>query len=221
MSGNTITFLYKRLFLSGKMDYYHILLLRHAKSAGNHTGTITGQIDSPPLIETVPDALVQAILDLQLPITDIHSTDVKRGALPARDLYGRLCAHFTGILYTETPVLRERHVGDYQGKRYDQIGKPPEMFAGEYFYRMGDIEGGEDLKTVQERARSAANILCQYRDDLTIGMLHCCFMGFLADELRGAAHQEEFVQIGNLQGMLFEMRDDCATNYSLFRGGQE
>jgi broad specificity phosphatase PhoE len=139
-----------------------LLLVRHAETIWNATGRWQGHGD-PPLSErgvAQANALAQELAREAIDV--IIASDLRRAAETAAIL-GRA----RGLRPLLNPRLRELDLGDWEGLTRDQIA----CTAGDVLRRFdaGDLDvrpgGGESLREIDQRARSAVRELVDAHPD--------------------------------------------------------
>ena len=124
-------------------------------------------------------------------VAAVYSTDLLRGALPALDLYRKIVSRVSQeeslkhpVLYCETRLLRERDMGELEGKHYEELNCDNVGTVGKYLYRLSDIPGGESLAAVGHRAELISKKLRQLERDSSETIVvpvitHGCFKNYL------------------------------------------
>lgn len=193
-----------------------LILLRHPETQWNKDKLLQGHSDIPALNSTVPDALVQAVLKLGH-VSAVYTSDLMRCRDPALDLYRKISAQASDpVLYCETPLLRERNFGAFEGKHYQETGCDSVASIGSYLYSLDSIETGESKTAARERARNTLKFLVGYQQHdhgqdpneqggqemhaVVVGMTHGCFMNYLLTELEGRNELLPYSPTGNLSG---------------------
>ncbi len=204
-----------------------LVLLRHPETQWNKDKLLQGQSDIPPLNPIVPDELVDALLDLGN-VVAVYTSDLLRCRLPAYDLYRKLVTRLEGpermicsdilqspLPYVETPLLRERSFGAWEGKSYAELGFEDVGSVGTHLYELHKIPDGEDIDYVGQRAAAIAKmmILCNQRriryDDINIVPVigHNCILNYIITALLQRSHDFDSTRLspyrpcGNLSGV--------------------
>ena len=168
-----------------------LVLLRHPETQWNKERLLQGHSDIPPLNPCVPESLVDALSTLVSPDVENHirvyTSDLLRCALPAEDLHRRLSKQYPLQPLVKTPLLRERHFGNHEGKPYTTFDSTNTRELGEKLYRMQEMPNGESVAQCQKRARSIASEFYEHRNDscLVIALSHGCFINYVLNELEG------------------------------------
>ena len=191
-----------------------LILLRHAVTRQNNAGVIQGQQDNPPIDPQFPDPLFEKVMGVGK-LTAVYTMDLSRGRLSAEDLRRKAVAALgAGILYVETPLLRERHMGEYEERRYDSFPLGG-MSIAEYLYRLDHIPGGESK--AQARARGEG-VRRKYIDGQQ-GYILLVSSRVQINHLNDALHARDsgpFTDLKNLQGIHLRLQNGIIVSEQLF-----
>jgi probable phosphoglycerate mutase len=149
-----------------------LIMIRHAQSAANISGQLTGQIDSPLSdLGHIQAAAVAERLACE-PIDCFYASDLQRAVLTAE----AICSRQPG---SRQPVqhgwLRERHGGVLQGlSKQQRKSHYPQLHAA---WKSDDpnlpIQGGESRRQFQDRVIAGIKKLAsQHRDDTIAVVAH-------------------------------------------------
>jgi probable phosphoglycerate mutase len=128
-----------------------VLVIRHARAAGNSEHRFIGQSDVP--LDAIGLLQTAALTDrlATLPITHIVSSDLTRSMDTVRDLSGRL-----GIAIEPDPRLREIDNGEWTGLLPAEIAERwPSLWSAYVAGEDVNRPGGESWHRVLERATQA------------------------------------------------------------------
>ncbi|KAI0273435.1 histidine phosphatase superfamily [Gloeopeniophorella convolvens] len=109
------------------MDTVRIYIVRHGETAENRQQVMQGQLDT--LLnadgERQADLVGNALRDV--PFDACYSSDLQRATETAR----RILVHHPGVALQTDTALRERHMGDLQGRVWGRFPGPPAGLSGE------------------------------------------------------------------------------------------
>ena len=134
------------------MQVTRILALRHGETAWNQDNRIQGQLDIP-LNDTGRWQAAQAAQALrEESVAAVYASDLGRAAQTAQaiaDSLGHTVQHHTG--------LRERHFGDCQGERWQDLETQRPEVVAQWRARVPDFAppGGESLLVLRRRVQNA------------------------------------------------------------------
>src|SRR3989338_143440 len=159
-----------------------LILLRHAQSTGNKAGLFQGQADMDPIEAEFPDALLRQITAIG-EVSALYTTDLKRGRIPAESLRYKLeILYEKSILYESTPLLRERNLGELEGKPYTMISTDFDKVV-HHTYMTETIQGGESRQQLQERTAQVRELYIADKQGVIIMISHGVFLKYLLDNL--------------------------------------
>lgn len=126
-----------------------ILLTRHGETIWNKQQRVQGSIDIPLSDAGIMQAQKLAHRLKQLPITQIHSSKLKRAATTAQ-----VIADTIGLSITQKHTgLNERKLGIYEGKTWKEVTEKFQQMGTSFF--LSNIEGGESGKQFHNRVVKA------------------------------------------------------------------
>lgn len=146
-----------------------IWVVRHAQSLGNQAGLFIGSTDSP-LSErglAQADAVGVEIARREVHVARIVSSGAQRAVQTASAIAREL--GIAGSL-EEDDRIREMDYGEWEGRRFKEVGDPiavAKLFADPAFAP----PGGESVKAVCERTRTAMNDYSQSADPGTVSVV--------------------------------------------------
>jgi probable phosphoglycerate mutase len=134
-----------------------LLLLRHGETDWNREGRLQGQTDialnalGEQQARAAADFLIERI-ESDGPIDAVYASDLKRAFVTAQAFAERV-----GVMVQNEPGVRERHYGDFEGKRRTDL---PTLFPNETRNWRGDVlalhpPGGESHETFMARVDAA------------------------------------------------------------------
>ncbi|KAI9446299.1 phosphoglycerate mutase-like protein [Lactarius indigo] len=94
------------------MDIVRIYIVRHGETEENKQKIIQGQLDTQLNSEGEKQADLVAKALRDIPFDNCYSSDLRRAAGTAE----RILAHHPGLRLESAPALRERYMGDLQGR---------------------------------------------------------------------------------------------------------
>ena len=131
-----------------------IWAIRHGQTASNRVGRIQGQ--TAVTLDDVGVAQAEALRPVlqQLPWTQAISSDLERAAQTARLALGDDAARLT-----LDPSLRERGLGELEGKHYSELDPTVRAALIEGVGRLDGVEGGETTAAFRARCVAALEAL--------------------------------------------------------------
>ncbi|MBI5393078.1 histidine phosphatase family protein [Candidatus Woesearchaeota archaeon] len=174
-----------------------LILLRHAQSTGNKAGLFQGQVDMDPINPEFPDTLLIDITAIG-EVSALYTTDLKRGRMPAEDLSRKLKELYgKPIIYESTPLLRERNLGELEGKPYATISEDFDKVV-HYTYMTETIAGGESRQQLQQRAAKVRELYIADKQGIVVIISHGVFLKYLLDNLENTTDVKRTLE--NLKG---------------------
>ncbi|MDO4906061.1 MAG: histidine phosphatase family protein [Lautropia sp.] len=155
-----------------------LLLVRHGETDWNMDRRIQGQLDLP-LNDVGEQQAMAAAARFEPGMVDVlYTSDLQRAASTAAPIARRL-----GLRVWADTCWRERHFGEFQGWRYQQIAEQcPEVFARmEARDPEQDLSGGESLDAFMQRVRAGlAQIVARHLGQRVVlvshgGVLDCIY----------------------------------------------
>ena len=145
-----------------------LYLIRHGQTVTNEAGCWTGWMDAPLTAKGREDAIGVRDFLSTIPFDKVYSSDLSR----ARDT---AMLALPGCTPEETPLLREIHVGSYEGQHFTIL--TPEAHAYGSAFGYGHL-GGESYREFTERVRSFLTMIEGRSDECVAafthgGLLHC------------------------------------------------
>ncbi len=127
-----------------------LILIRHPLTKGNEERVLQGHLDVDLAqgYEEKVDRIAQELSDEE-PINFVLSSDLKRAKIPAERML-EFFRKYWGVEYLSTPLLRERNLGIFQGKKFEDV---PTGGLGiyEYLYKLDNIDSGESHADIKSR----------------------------------------------------------------------
>lgn len=159
-------------------DELRLTLVRHGETAWNMDRRIQGQLDLPLNETGVQQALAAAGRFRPGMIDVLYSSDLVRAASTAEPI-----ARAAGVPVQPDQCWRERHFGEFQGWRYQQIAdEQPAVFARmEARDPEQDLSGGESLNRFMARVKAGLDALvARHRGQRVVivshgGVLDCIY----------------------------------------------
>jgi len=99
------------------MDTVRIYIVRHGETEENKQKIIQGQLDTQLNSEGEKQADLVAKALRDVPFDICYSSDLKRATSTAE----RILVHHSGVQLETPPALRERHMGDLEGRVWGQF----------------------------------------------------------------------------------------------------
>ncbi len=162
-----------------------VYFLRHGETDYNIDVRIQGHIDIPLNSNGLKQAQIAGKRMQQMHFDCIYSSDLQRAAVTASYAAGTRKVHCT-------PLLREWFLGEWQGKRFDEIEK---IFPDELkLYRAKDPSfcpnGGESTALFRKRAADVMQMIAEKNPGQTV--LCVSHGGFIRSVLQNISSPEEF-----------------------------
>ena len=145
-----------------------LYLIRHGQTVTNEAGCWTGWLDAPLTERGREDAIRARGFLSTIAFDKVYSSDMSRALDTAR-------LALPGCEPEQTPLLREIHVGSYEGRPFTILTPESHAYTSEFGY--GEL-GGESYRAFGARVRKFLELV-ESREDRTVaafthgGLLHC------------------------------------------------
>lgn len=141
-----------------------VYLLRHGQTAWNAEGRAQGHTDIPLDADGLEQARLVGLAFANLRISRVWTSDLAR----ARDTAMPI-VRATGAALTETPLLRERGFGDFEGKSFIEVQNETRRLesTGLSAFEIR-LAGGESFRDVWNRLDPIADELFATREDVAV-----------------------------------------------------
>ena len=139
-----------------------LYLMRHPETIANQQKIIQGQTTSPlvPGWEESVDLLAER-LAREGPFSAFFTSDLPRADEAAKRIVDYLIdQHKIPLVFHSIPHLRERHWGEFQKKKYDEVDTKGKGVY-QYLFKKKKIKGGEDHDAIEKRIRGFDEIYLQ------------------------------------------------------------
>ena len=150
-----------------------------------------------PIDPEFPDTLLIDITAIG-EVSAVYTTDLKRGRIPAESLRYKLEQLYgKPILYETTPLLRERNLGELEGKPYTMISAD---FAEvvQHTYMAETIHDGESKQQLEKRAARVRELYIVDKQGIIVIISHGVFLKYLLDNLENTTGVQRWLE--NLKG---------------------
>lgn len=177
------------------------MITRHGETEENREGVFMGQLQGKLSKEGIEQAKKLALRLKDEKIDFIYSSDLKRAVDTAREI-----ARFHKNTPLELNVLlRERHLGEYQGKRKIDFGWNPKDLRASLI----EPKEGETKKQMFDRGKLFLDkILEKHKDDNVLVVGHNGINKTIVAAIIGKTHDElkEIEPQGNAEVSIFEIK---------------
>ncbi len=177
-----------------------LYLIRHPETLGG-VDIIKGHNDIKlkPSWETPVDAIATWLAN-QGPFDAFFSSDLQRTLLPAKRIVDYLASqHQQPLVLQSLPELRERDMGIFQGRKYDEVDTGGKSLV-DYVFEVEDIPKGETKSDVIKRVRRFVEEYLQkyIQGEGRVGIVgHGWWSNYLINSLLGD-HLRPYNQMRNL-----------------------
>ncbi len=183
-----------------------ILIVRHGQTLANAAGIIQGHQDGQlselglSQIQKIAQRLKEYSIDY------IYSSDLSRAAQTAQ----AIAAYHSSVPLAYTEKLRERNLGEIEGKTRQEIGVGPDCAIGLAF----ETQNGESISQMYQRAKQIlAQIMQSHQRQSVLLVCHGGFGAGLIGALQSYAVQD-------LQTMP-KLKNTSLSSYELAEGSQQ
>ena len=181
-----------------------LILTRHGETIENQKGIIQGHLPGKLSKCGIEQAKKLAIRLKNEKIDVIYSSDLARAADTAKEIVK---------FHPDVPVyfikeLREKHMGEFQGKTDVEIGIEKARKLGKLFPQP---KGGETLDQVHSRANGFyEDILCKYEGETVLAVGHGCINLHLMSVIMNKPFMDivQMVDVKNTSINIFEIDKD-------------
>jgi broad specificity phosphatase PhoE len=136
-----------------------LIITRHGETESNKAGIIQGHLHGKLSALGQEQAVKLARRLKEEKIDFIFSSDLARAADTAKEI-----AKFHHAPVKFVKELRERHMGDFTGKKHNEIN----LKKGESTAVFSEIKNGESLKELYERARVFLHKILEHHSEETV-----------------------------------------------------
>jgi len=183
-----------------------VIFVRHGETVENREHILQGHLHGRLTDAGIKQAKEVAIKLKDEKIDYIYSSDLARAADTAKEI----AKFHPDVPLVLTDALRERNIGTWQGKKYDDIG-----WTFEANWEPGKRQGGgETLEEVYERMEKFAKELFKKHKNETVLIVGHGFSGMmLVGALMGKKIEEtkEFTLLNNTEVMSFNVTGKSRT----------